>query len=69
MKIILLQTYEKLGKAGEIINVKPGFARNYLIPNQIASVATEKNIKSLESLLKAQELKEAKNRVNIEALS
>ena len=69
MKIILLQTYEKLGKAGEIINVKPGFARNYLIPNQIASVATEKNIKSLESFLKAQELKEAKNRVNIEALS
>ena len=67
MKIILLQTYEKLGKAGEIINVKPGFARNYLIPNQIASVATEKNIKSLESFLK--ELKEAKNRVNIEALS
>ena len=54
MKIILLQTYEKLGKAGEIINVKPGFARNYLIPNQIASVATKKNIKSLESFLKAQ---------------
>ena len=69
MKIKLLQTYEKLGKAGEIINVKPGFARNYLIPNQIASVATKKNIKSLESFLKAQELKEAKNRVNIEALS
>ena len=50
MKIILLQSYEKLGKVGEIINVKPGFARNYLIPNKIASLATEQNIKALEVL-------------------
>ena len=34
MKIILLQSYEKLGKVGEIVNVKPGFARNFLIPNK-----------------------------------
>ena len=69
MKIILLQTYENLGKVGEIITVKAGFARNYLIPNQIGSPATKQNIKSLESFLKAQEIKEAKNRVNLEALS
>ena len=69
MKIILLQSYENLGKVGEIINVKPGFARNYLIPNRIASLATKQNIKSLEVFLKAQETKEAKNRINLEALS
>ena len=69
MKIILLQTYENLGKVGEIVNVKPGFARNYLIPNKIASLATDQNIKALEVFLKAQETKEAKNRVNLEALS
>ena len=69
MKIILLQTYENLGKVGEIVNVKPGFARNYLIPNKIASLATAQNIKALEVFLKAQETKEAKNRVNLEALS
>ena len=46
MKIILLQSDEQLGKVGDIINVKPGFARNYLIPNKIASPATKKNIKS-----------------------
>ena len=69
MKIILLQSYEKLGKVGEIINVKPGFARNYLIPNKIASLATGQNIKALEVFLKAQETKEAKNRTNLEALS
>ena len=69
MKIILLQSYEKLGKVGEIINVKPGFARNYLIPNKIASLATDQNIKALEVFLKAQENKEAKNRINLDALS
>ena len=69
MKIILLQSYEKLGKVGEIINVKPGFARNYLIPNKIASLATAQNIKALEIFLKAQETKEAKNRTNLEALA
>tara|TARA_B100001094_G_C17468120_1_gene456033 strand:- start:34 stop:480 length:447 start_codon:yes stop_codon:yes gene_type:complete len=69
MKIILLQTYKNLGKVGEIINVKPGFARNYLIPNKIASLATNQNIKALDVFLKAQENKEAKNRINLEALS
>ena len=69
MKIILLQSHENLGKVGDIVNVKPGFARNYLIPNRIASLATKQNIKSLELFLKSQELKEAKNRVNLEALS
>jgi len=69
MKVILLQSHDKLGKAGEVVNVKSGFARNYLIPNQIASIATKQNIKSLESFLRAQEIKEAKNRINIEGLS
>ena len=69
MKIILLQSHENLGKVGDIVTVKPGFARNYLIPNRIASLATKQNIKSLELFLKSQELKEAKNRVNLEALS
>lgn len=69
MKIILLKSYDKLGKVGDIINVKAGFARNYLIPNQIGSPATKQNIKSLESFLRSQEIKEAKNRTNLEALS
>ena len=69
MKIILLKSYENLGKVGEIVKVKPGFARNYLIPNKIASLATDQNIKALEVFLKSQENKEAKNRINLEALS
>ena len=69
MKIILLKTYENLGKTGDIVHVKAGFARNYLIPNKIASLANPQNIKSLESYLIAQELKEAKNRTNLETLT
>ena len=44
MKVILLQTNEQLGQIGDIVNVKAGYARNYLIPQKIASIATKKNI-------------------------
>ena len=69
MKVILLQTHENLGTVGDIVNVKNGYARNYLIPNKIASIATEENIKSLQTWIKQQSIKEAKNRENLELLS
>ena len=69
MKIILLKSKDGLGKIGEIINVKPGYARNYLIPKKLAKVATANNVKALELWVKQEELKEAKNRENIEALA
>ena len=47
MQIILLESLTKLGKAGEIVNVKDGFARNYLIPQKKAIVANKKNKLSL----------------------
>ena len=68
MKIILLQTYEGLGKIGEIVNVKAGYARNFLFPNNIAQNATDSNVKSLESWIKQQEVQEAKDRTNMELL-
>ena len=68
MKIILLKSHENLGNVGDIVNVKPGYARNYLFPNEIATVASESNRKKLDSFLKPQELKEAKNRTNMELL-
>ena len=49
MQIILLQKVQNLGDLGEIVNVKPGFARNYLIPQGKAAMATEDNIKSFEA--------------------
>lgn len=54
MKIILLEAIERLGKAGEVISVKEGYARNYLIPNNKAKIATSGNIKTLEGLKKKQ---------------
>ena len=49
MKIILRQDHEKLGEAGNIINVKPGFARNFLIPQGIAMAASPQNKKRFEN--------------------
>ena len=48
MKIILRQNFEKLGKIGEIVDVKDGYARNYLIPRKIAFLASEGNLRALE---------------------
>ena len=44
MEIILLKNYEGLGTAGDIVNVKPGFARNKLIPEGIGLRASKKNL-------------------------
>jgi len=68
MKIILLKSHENLGSVGDIVNVKPGYARNFLFPKEIATVASDSNRKKLDSFLKGQELKEAKNRTNMDLL-
>ncbi len=46
MKVILQQDFEILGKAGEVVEVKPGYARNYLLPRGIALAATPGNLKA-----------------------
>jgi large subunit ribosomal protein L9 len=48
MKVILKKDVEKLGKAGDIVKVAPGFGRNYLIPKKFALEATPGNIKIAE---------------------
>jgi len=49
MKVILKQDVEKLGKAGEVVNVAAGYGRNYLIPKRLAAEATPGNIKAAET--------------------
>lgn len=61
MKIILARDYEKLGNAGDIVNVKDGFAKNFLIPNNIALFATRGNINQMEIVKKSLVKKEVKN--------
>lgn len=48
MKVILKQDNDKLGNAGDVVTVKSGYARNFLIPHQIAYEATPGNLKRFE---------------------
>lgn len=48
MQVILKDNIESLGQVGDLINVKSGYARNYLIPKNLAIIADAKNIKQLE---------------------
>lgn len=48
MDVILLEKIDRLGTLGDIVKVKPGFARNFLLPTGKAKMATETNIKELE---------------------
>lgn len=49
MDVILLEKIDRLGTLGDIVKVKPGFARNFLLPTGKAKMATESNIKELEA--------------------
>jgi len=48
MQIILLEKIVNLGSLGDLVNVKAGYARNYLVPQGLATVATKKNIELFE---------------------
>jgi len=67
MKIILRQNYENLGNIGEIVEVKDGYARNFLIPRQIAYRATAGAMRAIETEKKRYEAHQ--NRLEAEARS
>ena len=50
MKVILLENVKRIGSIGEVIDVKRGFARNYLIANKKALYASKENIKQVEKI-------------------
>ncbi len=61
MKIILKKDVLNLGDASEVVEVKTGYARNYLIPQGFAISATPSNLKQLEETIRQRAHKEAKN--------
>ncbi|MCX6139358.1 MAG: 50S ribosomal protein L9 [Candidatus Kapabacteria bacterium] len=69
MKIILRQDVEKLGNIGDVIAVKAGYGRNFLIPNQLAYIATPGAVRALESEKKQYEGKMAKARSQAEVVA
>lgn len=48
MELILIQDVDKIGRAGQVVKVKDGFARNFLVPNKLAIPVTAGNLKRLE---------------------
>jgi len=58
MKVILTTTIKKLGKMGEKVTVKPGYARNYLFPNKMALRENKKNLEYYEKIKNEMEKKE-----------
>jgi large subunit ribosomal protein L9 len=60
MQIILIQDVNNLGGVNEVVNVKNGYARNYLFPHQMAIEASPSNMKQLDERLKQQKKKEEK---------
>ncbi len=56
MKIILIKDINKLGEPGSVVNVADGYARNYLLPQKLAIIATSKNLAKVEAIKKQAEL-------------
>lgn len=66
MKVVLLQDVKSLGKAGDLVEVSEGYARNFLLPKKLGAAATAENLNSLklkkanEAKIAAEQLAEAK---------
>ena len=69
MEVILRTDIPKLGKAGDIVKVKDGYARNYLIPKGFAIPANKKNIKALEKERRIILAKAERQRKKLESLA
>jgi len=67
MKVILLENMEKTGKAGEVVEVRDGYGRNYLIPKKLAIAATGKNLGRLAHHRKTIQAKDARRRKDAQA--
>ncbi len=71
MNVILLDNVENLGSIGDLVKVKPGYGRNYLLPQGKAALATPENIKAIEARraelekAAAEELTAAKKRAEV----
>ena len=69
MKVILLENLKKIGSIGEIIDVKRGFARNYLIANQKALYASKENIKEVGKIKTELSKKDNEKKMNAKKIS
>ena len=68
MKIILKHDVENVGRKGDIVNVSPGYGRNYLIPRKLALEVTPSNLKMVEIERQAMKKKVEKERLSYQDL-
>jgi large subunit ribosomal protein L9 len=69
MQVILLERVEHLGQMGDVVKVRPGYARNYLIPQRKAAPATEENRKRFEAQRAQLEARNLERRQDAEAIA
>jgi large subunit ribosomal protein L9 len=69
IQVVLREDVAKLGKTGEVVKVKPGYARNFLLPRGLAAVATEGNLQQIEHERKAAIARAAKLKKSLEAIA
>ncbi len=69
MKVILLENLKKIGSIGEVIDVKRGFARNFLIANKKALYASKENIKQVEKIKSELSKKDDEKKINAKKIS
>lgn len=67
-ELLLLETIENLGLVGDVVKVRPGFARNYLLPNAMAEAPTPEKIESLKAARAIAQAEVAKQRAQREAV-
>ena len=68
MKVILKQDVQDIGKAGQIVEVKGGYGRNYLVPRNLAIAATTANVRAINEIEKQNQIRERKQRNEAEKL-
>ena len=69
MKVILLENLKRIGSIGEVIDVKRGFARNFLIANKKALYASKENIKQVEKIKSELSKKDNEKKQNAKKIS
>jgi large subunit ribosomal protein L9 len=69
MKLILREDVENLGKGGEVVDVKPGYGRNYLLPRGLAVAANTRNIREIEHQKTVAAAKAAKVKASAQAVA
>lgn len=65
MKIVLLKNLENLGSEGDLVEVKDGYGRNYLIPKKLALPATKVNLKKIDGLKKEKAKQQEKEKQSL----